>query len=96
MAKWLKKSIAASAISAAGYYLSKEENRQKVAHYAKRALAEVKGETKEDRKPDYYEKVGHSDPEDLQDNSMVDEGAQFSVNYYNENIKDSDNKNQQS
>ncbi|PLR80039.1 hypothetical protein CVD25_15840 [Bacillus canaveralius] len=30
------------------------------------------------------EKAGHPDPEDIEDNKMVSEGAMYSVNYYNE------------
>jgi hypothetical protein len=32
---------------------------------------------------DLLEKSGHPDPYDFEDNRMVDEGAMFSVNYYN-------------
>lgn len=32
------------------------------------------------------EKAGHPDPYDHEDNKMVDEGAMYSVNYYN-NVK---------
>ncbi|CAM3828389.1 hypothetical protein [Alkalicoccus chagannorensis] len=90
MAKWIITTLAAAGIAAAGYFYGKEENREKVNHYAQRALAEIKGDTKEDNKDDFYEKVGYSDPEDLEDNSMVDEGATFSVNYYNQRIKDNE------
>ncbi|WP_147803572.1 hypothetical protein [Alkalicoccus halolimnae] len=93
MAKWYVSTLAASAIAAAGYYLGNEKNREKVGHYINRAKAEIKGDTKEDNKEDFYEKVGHSDPQDLEDNSMVDEGAMFSVNYYNQNIKGEEQEN---
>ena len=32
---------------------------------------------------DLLEKAGHPDPYDTEDNTMVDEGAQYSVHYYN-------------
>lgn len=32
------------------------------------------------------EKAGHPDPYDFGDNQMVDEGAMFSVNYYNDKV----------
>lgn len=36
------------------------------------------------------EKVGHSDPRDLEDNNMVSEGAQTSIHYYNQEVQDPD------
>lgn len=80
-----------------GEYVNKENlgkyvNKEKISQYVNRAKAEIRGETKEDENEHLREKVGHSDPEDLQDNRMVDEGAQFSVNYYNENLKDEEDK----
>jgi hypothetical protein len=35
------------------------------------------------------EKAGHPDPHDIGDNRMVDEGAMFSINYYNEKMHSS-------
>ncbi|MFS0781626.1 hypothetical protein [Bacillus sp. 1P06AnD] len=34
---------------------------------------------------DVVQKGGNPDPYDIQDNKMVDEGAMYSVHYYNEN-----------
>lgn len=72
--------------------VGKYVNKEKISQYVDRAKAEIRGETKEDEDAHLRSKVGHSDPEDLQDNRMVDEGAQFSVNYYNENLKDEEDK----
>ncbi|SFC79187.1 hypothetical protein SAMN05443252_106194 [Bacillus sp. OV322] len=36
--------------------------------------------------PDVLQKSGHPDPYDTGDNKMVDEGAMYSVNYYNEKV----------
>ncbi|MFC4737241.1 hypothetical protein ACFO4L_11630 [Bacillus daqingensis] len=88
MANKLLFSALTATAAAAVYYLRNNENREKAADYVKRAVAEVKGQTKEDEDRELREKVGHSDPLDIQDNSMVDEGAQFSVNYYNEKLKE--------
>lgn len=33
------------------------------------------------------EKGGHPDPQDIADNTMVDEGAQYSVQFYNEKVQ---------
>ncbi|TVP82350.1 MAG: hypothetical protein EA344_11755 [Alkalicoccus sp.] len=92
--KWIVSTLAASAIGAAGYFLGKDDNRKRVNDYIKRAQAEIKGETKEDTQPDFYEKVGHSDPLDVEDNSMVDEGSTFAVNYYNQNLKGNEEEGQ--
>ncbi|MBM7097854.1 hypothetical protein JSY36_19130 [Bacillus sp. H-16] len=84
--KIITSTLVATAVAAGSYYFGKEENRQKLAHSFKRMKAKVKNETNEDHNPYLNEKVGHSDPEDVEDNSMVDEGAMYSVNYYNENM----------
>ncbi len=33
------------------------------------------------------EKGGHPDPQDIEDNSMVSEGAMYSVQFYNEKVQ---------
>ncbi|QFT89172.1 hypothetical protein FIU87_10985 [Bacillus sp. THAF10] len=33
------------------------------------------------------EKAGNPDPQDIEDNSMVSEGAQYSVDYYNKKMQ---------
>ncbi|UTR15403.1 hypothetical protein MM221_02075 [Salipaludibacillus sp. LMS25] len=85
--KWLTSTLLATAVAVGSYYLGKEENREKLMHEFNRLKAKLKGESKEDHDPYLVEKVGHSDPNDIEDNSMVDEGAVFSVNYYNEKYK---------
>ncbi|PYZ93555.1 hypothetical protein CR194_10340 [Salipaludibacillus keqinensis] len=85
--KWLTSTLLATAVAAGSYYLGKDENREKLSHNYNRLKSKMKKETKEDYDPYYAEKLGHSDPQDIGDNSMVDEGAVFSVNYYNENLK---------
>ncbi|WP_236634682.1 hypothetical protein [Alteribacter lacisalsi] len=84
--KLITSTLVATAVAAGSYYFGKEENREKLYHSFKRIKSKVKNETKEDHNPYLNEKVGHSDPDDIQDNSMVDEGAMYSVNYYNENM----------
>jgi hypothetical protein len=85
--KWLTSTLLATAVAAGSYYLGKEENREKLMHEFNRLKAKLKGESKEDHEAYLVEKIGHSDPNDIEDNSMVDEGAVFSVNYYNEKYK---------
>ncbi|TMW71500.1 hypothetical protein [Alteribacter natronophilus] len=84
--KLITSTLVATAVAAGSYYLGKEENREKLYHQFKRLQSKVKNETNEDHNEYLNEKVGHSDPDDIQDNSMVDEGAMYSVNYYNENM----------
>ncbi|WP_096435776.1 hypothetical protein [Alteribacter populi] len=83
--KLITSTLVATAVAAGSYYLGKEENREKVYHSIKRVKARFKNETKEDHEPYLREKVGHSDPHDFGDHSMVGEGAVYSVNYYNKN-----------
>ncbi|MDG5789192.1 hypothetical protein QA612_17170 [Evansella sp. AB-P1] len=83
MNKWLTSTALVSAVAVGSYLMNKQDNREKVGHYWNRMKAIVKRETKEEHEPYYVEKVGHSDPYDVEDNSMVDEGAVYSINYYN-------------
>ncbi|MGJ9382552.1 hypothetical protein CR203_10485 [Salipaludibacillus neizhouensis] len=85
--KWFTSTMLATAVAAGTYYLGKEENREKLQHNYNRMKAKFKNETKEDHEPYLEEKVGHSDPNDEDDNSMVGEGAVYSVNYYNKTHK---------
>lgn len=88
MNKWLASTFLAVAAAAVSYYLGDEENRVKAKKYYNRAKARILNETEDEAYEEYMtEKVGHSDPQDVEDNKMVDEGAQFAVNYYNENYK---------
>ncbi|GEL07937.1 hypothetical protein [Salisediminibacterium halotolerans] len=88
MNKWLASTFLAVGAAAVSYYLGDEENRVKAKQWYNRAKAWALNETEDETYEEYMtEKVGHSHPEDIQDNTMVDEGAQFSVNYYNEKYK---------
>ncbi|WP_280769310.1 hypothetical protein [Salipaludibacillus daqingensis] len=85
--KWLTSTLFATAVAAGSYYLGKPENREKVTHRVNQLKAKINNKTNKDHQSHLTEKVGHSDPYDIEDNSMVDEGATFSVNYYNEKLK---------
>lgn len=67
---------------AAAWWLSKEENRNKFDGWMSQAKDRLNM-----NKPSGEEfpvhKAGNPDPEDIQDNKMVEEGAQFAVDYYN-------------
>ncbi|WP_416151298.1 hypothetical protein ACM26V_10120 [Salipaludibacillus sp. HK11] len=81
----LTSAVFATVIAAGSYYLGKEENREKLLN----TFNSLKEKIQQPDGDNSYlkEEVGHSHPEDIEDNSMVDEGAVFSVNYYNENVK---------
>jgi len=85
--KWLTSTFFATVIAAGSYYLGKPENREKITDAINQVKAKIIHDPKQDYQSYLTEKVGHSDPDDIEDNAMVDEGATFSVNYYNENVK---------
>ena len=88
-----KNSFLLATLAAGAYaYFSKKENRDK----AQVAFNNMK--TKVDSFIDTQKlnrstetKVGHSDPYDTQDNKMVSEGAQTSVHYYNQEVQENHN-----
>lgn len=68
-------------------YLSEKENRDK----AMELMSDLKHRAvsfwckqQPDACHDLLAKAGHPDPNDIPDNKMVDEGAMYSVKYYNE------------
>ena len=88
MNKWLASTVLATGVAAVSYYLGEEENRIKAKQTFNWAKARLLRETDEEYKEYMKEKAGHSHPQDIEDNTMVDEGAQFAVKYYNENYKE--------
>jgi len=86
-------SLLFSAMAAGAYaYFSKPENREKamVTFNNLKTKANSYMNTKM-VKDTQMKKAGHSDPNDPDDNRMVEEGAMTSVQYYNEEYQDSDN-----
>ncbi|KZZ83330.1 MULTISPECIES: hypothetical protein [Bacillaceae] len=85
--------ISGVALSTAGVaatvYLKDRSRREKVTDGVKQAQDKVvsmfsKSKNKEeDNFP--IDKGGNPDPQDVEDNKMVSEGAQYSVQYYNDN-----------
>ncbi|WP_018921537.1 hypothetical protein [Salsuginibacillus kocurii] len=76
--------LAAGVAGTTLYLLRNDEQREKVVHNSKRWLATVRGSRKEEEDEYLRDKIGHSDPLDVADNKMVDEGAMYSVLHYNE------------
>lgn len=73
-------------IGLAAKYLSNKENREKAMEMVEKMKDKAMnmwggGTGQED--PELMDKAGHPDPHDIEDNRMVAEGAQYSVDYYN-------------
>ena len=68
---------------AAAWWLSKEENRTKFDGWITQAKNKLNGESLPSDEAFAMHKAGHPHPEDIDDNKMVEEGAQFAVDYYN-------------
>ncbi|MCA1053899.1 hypothetical protein LCM10_02785 [Rossellomorea aquimaris] len=68
-----------------GWFLSSKEKRNHL-HNMKQGLVTKFKKRKAEDLP--VEKGGHPDPHNIEDNSMVSEGAMTSVQYYNEKKQD--------
>ncbi|WP_046181004.1 hypothetical protein [Domibacillus tundrae] len=69
--------------SAAAWWLSKEENRTKFDGWMTQAKKKLNGESQPSAENFPVHKAGNPHPDDTADNKMVEEGAQFAVDYYN-------------
>ncbi|MFB4162791.1 hypothetical protein ACE1TI_02880 [Alteribacillus sp. JSM 102045] len=76
-------SAVAGVVGTATFLLRDEEKRERLKQASQRTISKWTGRTKEDEDKELNEKVGHSEPHDLEDNKMVSEGAMHSVNHYN-------------
>jgi len=91
MAKSKNNSLLLAGLAAGAYaYFRKKENRDKALVAFNNTKKKVNSylESQKLNKSDLT-KAGHSDPNDIEDNNMVDEGAMTSVQYYNEEKQDS-------
>lgn len=68
---------------AAAWWLSKEENRSKFDSWVSQAKNKINSDSQPKDSSFPLQKAGHPHPEDVPDNKMVGEGAQFAVDYYN-------------
>lgn len=91
MTKKRNNTLLLAAAAGAYAYFSKKENRDKaqVAFNNMRTKIDSFMKAQQMNRSDET-KVGHPDPYDIQDNKMVSEGAQTSVQYYNQEIEDDD------
>ncbi|BCB03856.1 hypothetical protein [Bacillus sp. KH172YL63] len=68
-----------------GWILSSKEKRNQLHNMKEGLITKIKKRTKQDLP---VEKAGNPDPKNIEDNSMVSEGAMTSVQYYNEQKQD--------
>lgn len=87
MKKSIFSGLLVTGVAATAFFLGKDENRTKVNQWLNETRAKLLNETASDYKPYLHEKVGHPDDQDLEDQSMVDEGAVYSVQYYDKHLK---------
>jgi hypothetical protein len=77
----LKPSLLVSAAAAgAGIWMSKKENQAKMQNMMESVKNKWNNRSKDDT---HIHKTGNPHPHDVEDNTMVSEGAQTSVHYYN-------------
>ncbi|WP_096198962.1 hypothetical protein [Bacillus sp. FJAT-45350] len=75
--------IAGTAAGATAIMLKDKDNRKKLLSMSKKFVPMLK--THDDKIAEELPKrIGHPDPHDYEDNSMVDEGSIYSIQYYNE------------
>ncbi|NEU31342.1 hypothetical protein GN156_11205 [bacterium LRH843] len=74
-------------IGATTFWLSNKANRIKTASFIRNLKKKIKPTVYEKSKQLPIKKGGHPDPYDDADNNMVDEGALYSVKFYNEKMQ---------
>jgi len=89
MLKGYKRPILFGGLAALAYmYFNKMENRDKAKVSLKNTKTKVSSFMDSQHvKPTMETKAGHSDPNDPDDNRMVEEGSMYSVQYYNEGVQ---------
>lgn len=88
------KSLLLAGLAAGAYaYFRKKENRDKAVVAFNNTKAKVNSymEAQKHNNSDLTE-TGNPDPQNIPDNKMVSEGAMTSVQYYNEEVQDKNNK----
>ena len=94
MARGNNRSLLLAGLAAGAYaYFSKPENREKALVAFNNTKTKVNSYL-ESQKLNNTEltKVGHSEPHDIDDNKMLDEGAITSVQYFNEEVQENNKK----
>jgi hypothetical protein len=94
MSKGNNRSLLLAGLAAGAYaYFSNQENRDKAMVAFNNTKTKVNSylESQKNNKMEMT-KAGHSDPNDIDDNTMVDEGAMTSIQYYNQEVQDKSKK----
>ncbi|MRX73915.1 hypothetical protein GJU40_17405 [Bacillus lacus] len=79
--------VALSTVGIASYLLKDQPKRAKMKLFAKDVKSKILpyvSKTKKLQREFPVAKGGNPDPQDIEDNKMVSEGAQYSVQYYNQ------------
>ncbi|ADC48526.1 hypothetical protein BpOF4_02295 [Alkalihalophilus pseudofirmus OF4] len=84
MKRTLVASVVAGVASATTMLLKDEERREKAKRQLKQMYTKVTKQRAENQNGQTEIKAGHPDPYDVDDNKMVNEGALYSVQRYNE------------
>lgn len=79
--------LLAVGVGASAIWLSNKPNRIKAESFLRDLKRKVKPTVFEKSEILPIEKGGHPDPHDLEDHKMVDEGALYSVKFYNEKMQ---------
>ena len=78
---------AGAGVSAAAIWLSSKPNRIKAGIVLRDWKRKIKPSPLDKSKILPIEKAGNPHPQDIEDNKMVDEGALYSVKYYNQKMQ---------
>ncbi|GIN95353.1 hypothetical protein J6TS1_12230 [Siminovitchia terrae] len=73
----------------AGALLSSKENREKVLGLVGKVKEKAIDLWGSQEESEWLKKAGRPDPYDFEDAKMVEEGAQYSINYYNKKVQQS-------
>lgn len=94
MSRGNTRSLVIGGLAATGYmFLQKAENREKAKIMMKNTMTKVSSfMDSKNVKQCQMTKAGFSDPNDPDDNRMVEEGSMTSVQYYNESVLSKDTK----
>ena len=94
MANGNKRSMIIGAATAlAAVYFTNKNNKAQLKTAVKNSKTKIDAMmSSQSTKPSHMTKTGFSDPNDPDDNRMVEEGAMTSVQYYNENVQDANSK----
>lgn len=94
MGKKKKNTLLLATLAAGAYaYFSKKENRDKAQVAFNNMKTKVESFIESQKiQHEPQTKAGNPDPNDIDDNEMVSEGAQTSVQYYNQEIQDDSGK----